>query len=82
MEQTESDLSMSTAKKIKSRHALKTIIGFTPWLMSMYLLYWFESSKIWTSATDHRDIKTLLILAIGMSLSFLLLSYFSHREKR
>lgn len=82
IEPTESDLSMSTDWKIKTRHALKTITGFAPWLISMYLLYWLDSSKMVTSATEHRDIMTILILAFGMSLSFLLLSYFSHRKKK
>lgn len=68
--------------KIKLLGALKIAIAFTPWLISMYLLYWLGKNEIWLPETPHRDKATLLILVIGMGLSFLLQSYIAIREKK
>ena len=63
------------------RSALKVAIAFTPWLISMYVLYWLENGQIWTAETAHRGKLTVAILAVGMGLSFLVQSYFVKRGK-
>ena len=63
------------------RSALKVTIAFTPWLISMYVLYWLENGQIWTTETAHRGKITVAILALGMGLSFLVQSYFVKRRK-
>ena len=64
------------------RYALEIAISFTPWLMSMYLLYWLEYSKTWTSQAAHHGKIFVAILAVGMGLSFLVQSYFAKRKQK
>lgn len=71
---------MSNFWKDKACFTATTMLGFTPWFISMYLLYWFETSNTWTSETNQRDVMTILILLTGMAATFLLLSYFSKRR--
>jgi len=68
--------------KIKMRHALKVAIAFTPWLISMYVLYWLDYGEIWTSETAHRGKIAVAILAAGMGLSFLVQSHFAKRKQQ
>ncbi len=66
----------------KQHHALKVALAFTPWLISMYTLYWLEYGEIWTSETAHRGKISVAILAVGMGLSFLVHSRFAEREQK
>ena len=68
---------MLNSLKIRARHALKVVIAFTPWLISLYLLYWLEYGEIWTTETAHRGKISVAILAVGMGLSFLVHSRFA-----
>ena len=36
------------------RNALKVVIAFTPWLISMYVLSWLEYGEVWTTETAQR----------------------------
>ena len=67
--------------KQRARNALEVVTAFTPWVISMYLLYWLEYGEIWTIETAHRDKIALVILATGMGLSFLVQSYFIRRKR-
>ncbi len=67
--------------KRQTRHALEVAIAFTPWLISMYVLYWLEYGEIWTTETAHRDKMTIVILVVGMGLSFLVHSHFARRAQ-
>ncbi|NKB39435.1 MAG: hypothetical protein GKR93_20060 [Gammaproteobacteria bacterium] len=73
---------MTNSLKTKTRHVLEVAIAFAPWLVSMYLLYWLEYGKIWTVETAHRDKISIVILVIGMALSFLIHSYFAKRKQK
>jgi hypothetical protein len=73
---------MSEPLKIQARNALKVAIAFTPWLISMYLLYWLEYSEIWTIETAHRGKMSVAILLVGMVLSFLVRSRFARLEQK
>ena len=53
---------------------LEVVLAFTPWVISMYSLYWIEVNQIWTAETAHRDKMAVVILASGMALSFLVQS--------
>ena len=64
------------------RNVLKVAIAFTPWLISMYLLYWLEYGEIWTTQTAHRGKISVTILAVGMGLSFLVQSRFAKRDQK
>ena len=73
---------MLNALKTKTRYALEIAIAFTPWVISMYVLYWLDYGEIWTSDTAHRGKIAVAILAIGMGLSFLVQSYFTKRKQK
>ncbi|MBT7754180.1 MAG: hypothetical protein P8M55_00280 [Gammaproteobacteria bacterium] len=61
---------------------IKIAIAFLPWLISLYILYSLDSSGTWTSETAHRGKMSVAILATGMTLSFLIHSYFSKIMKK
>ena len=67
---------------MRARHALRVAIAFTPWLISMYVLYWLEYGEVWTTETAHRGKISVAILALGMGLSFLVQSHFANREQK
>ena len=73
---------MLNALKIHTRYVLEVGIAFTPWLISMYVLYWLEYGEIWTSETAHRGKIAVAILAVGMGLSFLVQSQIAKREQK
>ena len=70
---------MQNSLKMHTRNALKVAIAFTPWLISMFVLYWLEQGEVWTTETAHRGKTTVVILAVGMGLSFLVQSRFAKR---
>lgn len=72
---------MLNALKDQTRHALAVAIAFTPWVISMYVLYWLEYGEIWTTATPHRGKTAVAILGIGMGSSFLVQSYIAKRRR-
>jgi hypothetical protein len=73
---------MLSALKTKTRYALEVAIAFTPWVISMYVLYWLDYGEVWTSDTAHRGKIAVAILAVGMGLSFLVQSYFARRKQK
>ena len=73
---------MLDALKIHTRYVLEVGIAFTPWLISMYVLYWLEYGEIWTTETAHRGKISVAILALGIGLSFLVQSRFAEREQK
>ena len=72
---------LHSLKKL-TRDALEVALAFTPWLISMYVLYWLEHGEIWTTDTAHRGKTTIAILAVGMGLSLLVQSRIARREQK
>ena len=72
---------MPNSLKTRTRSALEVAIAFTPWVISMYVLYWLEYGEIWTTETAHRGKIAGAIVGLGMALSFLLKSYFAKRNR-
>jgi hypothetical protein len=68
---------MSDSLKTRALNAIKVAIAFTPWLISMYVLYWLEYGEVWTTQTAHRGKTSGAILVVGMGLSFLVHSSFT-----
>ncbi len=68
--------------RTRSLRLLEIGIGIAPWLLSMYVFFWLDSSGTWTSETPHRGKLSVVILTTGMVLSFLVLSYFRERRKK
>ena len=72
---------MPKIPKSRTRLVLDIILAFVPWVVSMYVLYWFEYAAIWSPETPHRDKISLAVLILGMGASFLLYAYLSRRER-
>ena len=73
---------MLNSLKMRTRYVLEVAIAFTPWLISMYILYWLNYGEIWTSETPHRGKISVAILVVGMGLSFLVQSRFTKRKQK
>ncbi|MBT8080090.1 MAG: hypothetical protein KJO31_16040 [Gammaproteobacteria bacterium] len=73
---------MLKALKTKARNALRLAAAFAPWIFSMYLLYWLEYGGIWTTETPHRGKTLVAILLCGMTLSFLIYSFFAKQTTK
>jgi len=71
---------MLNSLQVKARYALKVAIAMVPWVVSMYLFYWLDSSGTWTSETAHRGKLSVAILGAGMMLSFLLWSHLAKKD--
>ena len=61
---------------------LKIAAALAPCILSMYLLYCLGKYEIWEPETPHRDKMTIVILVIGMAMSFFARSYFVKRTKK
>ncbi len=72
---------MPNSLKMHTRHALKVAIVFTPWLISMYILYWLEYGEVWTPETAYRGMASVAILVVGLGLSFLVQLRIAKYEK-
>ena len=61
---------------------VKIAAALAPCILSMYLLYYLGKYEIWVPETPHRDKMTIIILIIGMAMSFFARSYFVKRTKK
>ena len=61
---------------------LKIAAALAPCILSMYFLYCLGKYEIWVPETPHRDKMTIVILIIGMAMSFFARSYFVKRTKK
>jgi len=66
-----------TVFEARLRYLLKIAVAVTPWLASMYFLYWLGKNDVWSPETPFRDVMTIAIVGTGMILSFLIQTYFS-----
>ncbi len=64
------------------QRVFKVAFALLPWLAAMYLYYWLDSSGTWSIDTPHRGKLSVLILASGMGLSFLIYSRLTERNAR
>ena len=63
-------------------NSLKIVLAFVPWVAASYAFFWLDSSGTWTADTPHRGKLSVLILASGLLLSFLLHSWLSRGERK
>ena len=61
---------------------LKIAAALAPCILSMYSLYYLGKHEFWVPETPHRDKMTILILILGMAMSFFARSYFVQRTKK
>lgn len=71
---------MSSAANSPLNRVLKLAIAALPCLLSMYTLYWLEYGGIWAPDAPHRGKSSVIILLIGMGVSFLLFSMLFKRK--
>ena len=73
---------MPSSIRTKTLKALKVAVAVTPWLLSMYVFYYLDSSGTWSSETPHRGKISVAILAAGMALSFIIYSLLAGRARQ
>lgn len=73
---------MSKDLKMQLIRMIKIMIALTPWLVSMYLLFWLGKHEVWIPETPHRDKITIAILVVGMASSFFVYSIFFKHKRR
>jgi len=73
---------MPASPKSLPRRVIELAVAVTPWLVSMYTLYWLEYGEIWSTDTPHRGKTSVAILAVGMLATFLLHSFLVKRGRR
>ena len=52
----------------------KKVMAVLPFIVSMYFLHFLETAEIWSPEMLHRDKITIVVLILGMGMSFYLLS--------
>ena len=71
---------MSVSTESKAKKVLKTGVAFIPWILASYAFFWLHDSGTWTVDTPHRGKISVVILASGMVVSFLLHSYLNRKS--
>ena len=52
-----------------------------PWLVALYLHFWLAESGVWAAEQPYRGLMSVLLLALGMLISFLLHGRLKARRK-
>ncbi|MDA0705313.1 MAG: hypothetical protein O2805_01500 [Proteobacteria bacterium] len=73
---------MPNSIRTETLKVLQIAISVTPWVLSIYIFYWLDSSGTWTSETPHRGKISVAILVAGMALSFGIYSYLARRVQK
>lgn len=82
LETLKSRRNMLETLKNQLRPVLRVALASTPWLASMYFLYWLGKTQAWVPETPHRDKVTIAVVAAGMAASFVVHCYFTKRAKK
>ena len=56
-------------------------IVMLPWLVALYLHFWLAESGVWAAEQPYRGLISVLLLALGMLISFLLHGRLKARRK-
>jgi hypothetical protein len=64
------------------RYLVECTLALAPWVLAMYVFYCLQSSGVWTAETPHRGKLSVLLLAAGMLLSFLVQSRIARRRRK
>ena len=56
-------------------------IVMMPWLVALYLHFWLAESEVWAPEQSYRGLMSVLLLALGMLISFLLHCRLKARRK-
>ena len=66
----------ASLKRIAARMG-RILLSFLPWALALYLHYWLEQSGVWRVDMPGRSALSIVLLAVGMGLSFALHSRLS-----
>jgi hypothetical protein len=64
------------------RRVGRVTVSLLPWAAVLYLHYWLEHAGIWAVDMPFRAAISIVLLALGMGLSFLLYSWLARRGGR
>ena len=56
-------------------------IVMLPWLVALYLHFWLVEKGVWAAEQPYRGLMSVLLLALGMLISFLLHGRLKARRK-
>ena len=56
-------------------------IVMLPWLVALYLHFWLVENGVWAAEQPYRGLMSVLLLALGMLISFLLHGRLKARRK-
>ncbi len=73
---------MWTRLRAAGRLVVESALALAPWLLAIYVFYWLDASGTWTADTPHRGKLSVVLLASGMFLSFLVQSWFQKRRRK
>jgi hypothetical protein len=59
----------------------RIFLSLLPWALALYLLYWLEHGDVWAVDMPFRGLVSVIILAVGMGLSFALHSFLGARSQ-
>ena len=51
---------------------LRITLSLTPWAAVLFLHYWLEHGDVWDVSMPYRALISVVLLAMGMALSFVL----------
>ncbi|GEM_PF-1657184 len=54
------------------RTIVRVVVSLLPWALTLYLHYWLEHGSVWEVDMPFRSALSVLLLATGMGLSFVL----------
>ena len=63
------------------RRLMGWCVVMVPWLAALYLHFWLVESEAWAPEQSYRGLMSLLLLALGMLISFLLHGCLKVRRK-
>ena len=66
---------------INAQRLMGWCVVISPWLVALYLHFWLAESEAWAPEQPYRGLMSVLLLALGMFISFLLHGRFQARRK-
>jgi hypothetical protein len=66
--------------KTRAARTLLSLVALLPWASALFLLYRLEAGGAWTLDHPLRPVASVLVIATGLTLSFLLHSLLTRRR--
>lgn len=59
--------------------ALKIVIALIPWGITLYIQHWLEREAVWEVSMPYRSLISVVLLVVGMGLSFVLYNWLTRK---